>query len=490
MKRILFAIGFLGVFLFTGCSKDFLNADDQEYLTEKRQKELLELPSQKKEALNAEMRGLYNHIFSYMNSEKRADDERGMTSVLLATDLTGLDIVDGNAAWFRQDYQIANRMASLRRPAFLWNFYYKIITKTNRLLVQYFEEGKEMNPEIQQLNAELHTLRGMSYYYLVNLFQQTYKGNENKPGIPLVLKPGDVGKTRATVSAVYEQIIKDLTYGVEKSQVTTDNRLDLDKAVAATYLARVYAIKEEWTEVAKYADIAIEGQDLTPPSPQEKGFANINSPGVLWGYDVNAQTTLMYASFFSVFDNTVDGYTPNSPKLIYSNLYNKISTTDVRKGWFAPEDPAALEQAVKYYGMISGGSLAAVKFHSPSTFDGDYIYLRMEDAYLMKLEALEALGESEKVKTGLAKFMSYRDKKYDVVSMTNLKDEIRLQRRIELWGEGVSFFDMKRWKVGFDRTVDGTNHLVKKVVPAGDASFVYQIPIKEIEQNPDLGQNP
>lgn len=489
MKKILLSIGLLGVLFLSSCSKDFLNADDQENLTEKRFQELLELPSKKKVALEAEMRGLYNHIFSYMNSATRADDERGITSVYLATDMNGLDVVDGNAGPFRFDYQMVNRAASYRRTAFLWNFFYKIVTKSNRLLVQYFEEGKPLTADLKQIRAELYTLRGMSYYYLVNLYQNTYLGNEDKPGVPLVLKPGEVGTKRASVKEVYDQIIKDLTIGVEDGVITA-TKLDLDKAVAATYLARVYATKGEWKSVVTNCDIAIEGQPLTPPSSLNMEFASISAPGLLWGYDVNAQTTLMYASFFSCFDNTVDGYAPQSPKWIYSNLYKKISKTDVRKGWFAPQDPTELKAAVKAYGMISGGALAAVKFHSPSTFDGDYVYLRMEDAYLMKLEALQEMGETDKVKEGLVAFMKERDSKYDINTKSDLREEIRLQRRIELWGEGLSFFDMKRWKVGFDRSEDGTNHLIKTGSAAGGLIFTYQIPIKELEQNPDLGQNP
>lgn len=489
MKRIIFLLITFATLFVMSCTKDFLDADVQENLTEKRKKELLLLPSMQLELLNAEMRGFYDHIYSYMNSSSRADDERGLTSVYLATDMAGLDIVDGNGAWFRFDYQMVNRNATYRRPAFLWHFFYKMITKSNLMLQEYFVEGQELAPEVKQVHSEIHAIRGMSYFFLVNLFQQTYKGNEDKPGVPLILDPEDEGRTRAKVSEVYAQIIKDLTYAVENSVVTA-NRQDLDQAVAATYLAKAYAAMEDWTNVLKYAEIAIAGQTLELPNNANMGFANISSPGVLWGYDINAQTTLMYASFFSVFDNTVDGYAPMSPKWVYSNLYDKISDTDKRKGWFAPRDPVQLAAAVTHYGMISGGSLAHVKFHSPTTFDGDYIYLRMEDAYLLKVEAQVKLGQDAAAKQSLSSFMGYRDTKYDVESITNLEEEVRLQRRIELWGEGVSFFDLKRWKLGINRSLPGTNHLVKGSINAGDIYFAYQIPVKEIEQNPDMEQNP
>ena len=36
-------------------------------------------------------------------------------------------------------------------------------------------------------------------------------------------------------------------------------------------------------------------------------------------------------------------------------------------------------------------------------------------------------------------------------------EEIVLQKRIELWGEGLTFFDVKRLDMGVDRTYQGSN---------------------------------
>ncbi|BFP41809.1 hypothetical protein FGF1_26540 [Flavobacteriaceae bacterium GF1] len=42
---------------------------------------------------------------------------------------------------------------------------------------------------------------------------------------------------------------------------------------------------------------------------------------------------------------------------------------------------------------------------------------------------------------------------------SDLVDEIYFQRRIELWGEGVSWFDLKRLKLLLNRTGEGSNHI-------------------------------
>jgi len=70
-----------------------------------------------------------------------------------------------------------------------------------------------------------------------------------------------------------------------------------------------------------------------------------------------------------------------------------------------------------------------------------------------------------------------------------LLDEIYLQTRIELWGEGKTFFAMKRNQATVTR---GSNHVYR-----ANESFAYdsdemtfQIPQSEIDNNPSItGQN-
>ena len=84
------------------------------------------------------------------------------------------------------------------------------------------------------------------------------------------------------------------------------------------------------------------------------------------------------------------------------------------------------------------------------------------------------------------------DTAYDLSALTTqeqLRQEVRLQRRIELWGEGTSFFDWKRWKTGINRYEAGSNHLLKVEVPAESEKWIYQIPKAEMESNPNMVQN-
>ncbi|MBC7571607.1 MAG: RagB/SusD family nutrient uptake outer membrane protein, partial [Spirosoma sp.] len=75
---------------------------------------------------------------------------------------------------------------------------------------------------------------------------------------------------------------------------------------------------------------------------------------------------------------------------------------------------------------------------------------------------------------------------------TKLIDEILFYRRIELWGEGHRFLDLKRLNLPLNR--NGANHnpaaAVLFDVPAGDKQWEFLIPRREMNANKAIVQNP
>ena len=83
--------------------------------------------------------------------------------------------------------------------------------------------------------------------------------------------------------------------------------------------------------------------------------------------------------------------------------------------------------------------------------------------------------------------MENRDPSHFVPS--NVLEEIRKQRRIELWGEiGIALFDIKRLGLGINRNYSGSNHHEDGQLNEDSDSwlFSYQIPTVEIDNNPDI----
>ena len=103
--------------------------------------------------------------------------------------------------------------------------------------------------------------------------------------------------------------------------------------------------------------------------------------------------------------------------------------------------------------------------------------------YLIEAEALIRQGKGSEAVPVMSELMKTRQPSWNkqVASL----DEVILQRRIELWGEGFAFFDLKRQNKGIDRRYEGNNHLAGFViaVPAQDVNWTYQIPQREIQEN-------
>lgn len=475
--KILIALCTLST-LFAACSDEFLEADSTEFMEQNRKEELLKNPRHKAEIIEAELNSLYSLMIQYSLNGNSSHDYFGLKSIFLATDMTGEDMVQVRHHWFGFDYNIDNRSAPYRRTSMIWALFYKMISTSNDILEKYLSE-ENLSESLIPSKAQTLAVRGIAYYYLVNLYQQTYSGNEDKPGVPIVLSSADAQKPRAAVKEVYEQIIKDLTFAVEKGVYTAENKKDADQKVAAAYLAKAYASMEKWDMVEKYATIAIENMSFALPD----NFFRITNADILWGYDINAQTSTIYASFFSHIDNTIGGYAGGLGivKSIHNKLFEKMYEKDSRRKWFI-EDKENQWNLPKY---------ANIKYNSLIDFSGDYIYLRTADPYLLLVEALAEQKKTAEATQKLIEFLAGRGIPASEINSaeSNLIDYIRLQRRIELWGEGTSFIDFKRWKLPIKRNVEGTNHRTKKDVSVGGVEFTYQIPQREIEQNPSLVQN-
>ncbi len=221
------------------------------------------------------------------------------------------------------------------------------------------------------------------------------------------------------------------------------------------------------------------------------GFSNISNPEVIWGFHNTISTMSIgnyYASFFSMFDNTNEGYAGAAQiyKLIDKRLYDAIPDTDYRKKVFNGSQPAKYTfngKTKNYPAYVSW------KFKDPSMFEGDYIYIRASSLYYTEAEALARQGREAEAKQVLFEITSKRDKAYTLSAKTGaeLINEIILQKRIELWGEGYAWFDMKRLNTPLERIYTGTNHTFGRFNLTPD-KFKFQIPNKEINNNPKLNR--
>ena len=354
------------------------------------------------------------------------------------------------------------------------------------------------------LLGQAYAIRGMSYTYLVQIFQsymnQDGTINRNAAGVPLILTTVDGYsldqldglKGRNTVGEVLDQAEKDLKNAVEKlgEGYKRPGKNYIDQSVANGLLARYYLLTQKWSEAASAAKAARAGYTQRNNASLHDGFMDVDASDVMWGFNHTSETQTAYASYFSHISNLAPGYAGlnYSAKLIDKRLYDQIADDDYRKTLFnGPAGDASQPTA--------GAKLpyANLKFGSDGNWTMDYIYMRAAEMVLIEAEALARQGKNAEAATVLKELMSNRQPSWNKTSVT--VEDVLLQRRIELWGEGFSYFDLKRNNKGIDRNYEGSNHLAGKMhtIPAFDVRWTYQIPQSEMQENShiqDSEQNP
>ena len=171
-------------------------------------------------------------------------------------------------------------------------------------------------------------------------------------------------------------------------------------------------------------------------------------------------------------------YFPTEEIKTYFEGFCQIADDDERKALFnGPEGDDTQPTAA------ASGAYANLKFGSDGHMTEDYVYMRAAEMYLIEAEALAHLGKNTEAAQVLGELMECRQPSWNEETVT--VEDVLLQRRIELWGEGFAYFDLKRNNLGFVRDYEGTNHMEGFIFDLEPQlpDWTYQIPQKEIQEN-------
>ncbi len=479
---------FLATVLFISCSDFDRDFEDERYLSTSHAE------ANSATGSTVGLQALDGAILSYFRDGENgagSTDEFGLKAVQLGMDLRSNDMDMSRNTWFGAYNNYDNVVLTSNDNDYLWEFFYRIISNANSIINTIPDDAPE---ETLVFKYKSHAYRGIAYFYLIRIYQHTRADDATK-AIPIDF--GDfVGEPKSTVGEVKAQILDDLTIafnGLENYGRASVE--EVDRNVAAAFLAKYHLTYENWSEAETYADIAMRVGSLS--SDVLHGFDELSLSETLWGAQVTEATSEVYASFFSHTSQINDGYSGwNHFKTVNSNLYDMIPATDKRLAWFSDQEYGPGEILVPgtwgHYNITPKyTSLKFIAQPGPGVFIGDYIYLRNAEFYLTKAEALARQNKDSEAQQVLYDLNSVRDESYTLSTNTgqDLIDEILMYRRIELWGDGVASFDMARLGVGLNRQ-DGRENLVMPgadlVIPPLDDRMIYQIPIREVDANPNL----
>jgi hypothetical protein len=467
-------------------------------------------------AMNANMIALYS-VFG--TRAAGGDFDFGYSAACLFTESNGADMTSPNTGynWFSANANYADRLYTSTRTIFMWNLFYKQIASANILLSSIDPETD--NQGLREYMGQALAIRAFGYLNLAQLHQFTYKGHEQEKCVPIVTEkttPEEAANNpRATVEDVYNLIIADLDKAVDMLRgFKRQDKGYVDQSVAFGLRARANLILNKWAEAAADADSALIISKATPYTLAQAStpmFYDANDQNVLWANIITEINDIVTSGIINMPSHLCSFYTDGyigvgTWRKINKPLYDKIDANDIRKQWWLDENqestlvkPAAYDKWRETASAESDfGVYTNVKFGADGGAAGlsnlipaqDWFLMRAEELIFIKAEGLAMSGKTGEAKTLLENFVnSHRmvSGKYTAPSdASGLQDAIWLQRRIELWGEGFSFFDIMRLKKPVTRVENGVTSFPiawQFNIPAEAPILLWLVPKIEIEAN-------
>lgn len=496
MKNIKLPIVLLGVaaLTFASCKKTFLDTFPTNAVAAA---DAVKSTANATAALN----GIHRILYTQYDGQPQG----GESAIMIIRDLMGEDVIYTRANG-RQDFgghirYIDHRNVNSGNTRFVFRLYYRVISNAN-VLINGIDGAEGPQSEKDIIKGQALAYRAWAHFHLVQFWGERFaKGSPNSGlGIPLLTTNELAGQPRATVAEVYQQINADLDEAIQLLNGYTNP--SGDAATVKSFLrlnvvqgikARVAMAQQEWETAISMAQAARQGYPLMNNAAYTSGFNDATNTEWIWGsHQIVDHNTFFWSYFASMGCNFNGSNIRTQPKAINSALFNALPDSDIRKAVFSrtgaevPIPPGGARVPFHAMKFLAAGQALSI---------GDVPMMRSAEMLLIEAEANAMLSRSGPAQDALFTLMSNRDPNYVKSTATGdaLMAEIDFHRRVELWGEGFRFYDLKRRNATLDRTkAPNTNLAISLVetVPAGDKLWQWLFPQGEINANPALVQNP
>ena len=501
--------------------------------------------------LDGTMRGIYAKMYEYGGSHETF----GKRSIDMYGDICAGDMAL-TAYNFGQFYSDESLQTNTDRAGYIWNLMYSMLHNTNDLIRSIRANNTLMqrltvattdsidNYSSEELKtvyylAQALAMRAYAHHTLLIWFcpptqdilhHPTHSYTwDNYPTFPIHLDNNiDESVGYANLRNTYQVVENDLTEAVRiftliDGKVARTSKIAVDLNVARTLLSWVYLNKADskadpssddykypYTKALALAEEVIQSgaYSILPENKVlHNGFNDINNESWMWGQDVTSESTTNLATFFGQVDIHTYSYAwAGDTKAVDRNLYEEIPDWDVRRRWFRADDPADV------FALCPDGKFFSQKNeYSTKSEDvdrewlSDNVWLRIEAVYLIAAESAYRLGRND---LAVQYLTALTDRRVDTDSPTAaadyntwksglagtaLLDAVKLNWRVELWGEGYAWQTFRRLSTF---VVRGSNHsfrpgeTIEKSSNPGSAIaddfFRLVIPPDEIQYNPNL----
>lgn len=479
--------------------------------------------------LQAEINALSANLITYDIANESNHDDYGYAAACMIWDASSSDMPASDVGynWFRMSLTYKDRDYKQRQTAFIWRLFYRHISYANSIL-KIIPEGST-DVTFSYYKGQALASRAFAYLQLIQTYQFTYIGHKDAPGVPILTEETTteqaVNNPRAKVEDVYKLIMQDLDEAIVLLEGFKRTGKDaVDQNVAYGLRARANLLMGNWADAASDADKAVQGYSpYTLEQASKPAFNSAASSSWIWGNIITPDNDVVKTGIINwpshLCSLNGSGYAVQTGTWRWINvlLWKQISSSDVRKGWWVDEDLKSPlinglsfeSKGVTYtagdwfewapYTNVKFGPYQDIIENTVNA--SDWPMMRVEEMLLIKAEGLAMSGSTSQAKTVLENFVkTYRNPSYVVTASTStaLQDEIYFQRRVELWGEGFSFFDMLRLNKPMVRynEADGETSFEatsKFNIKEGDNGLLWRIPVNEINTNngiPEDANNP
>lgn len=447
--------------------------------------------------------------YSVFSSSNNYGFDFGYPGMMLATDACTGDYActhEDNSGydWFTywKNGTVVGPTQTITR--FPWGCYYTFIKACNDVvgMIPLPENMDDMSDDLRKYLGQAKAFRAQLYLDMARSYDplpvsysdydEAQRSKVDGLTVPIVTEQTSESEARALPRATRDEMFDFILGELDEAAELLDG-ITITAKTAPT-LAVVYGIKaraylwlgqfdrSNYAKAAEFARKAIDESGATPLNETEwtdpkTGFNTANHAW-LWYLPQSAEgvTNLVnYVAWLSA--EATWGYASLTFPGVTSDFYSKVSDSDWRKKLMVGSNVAswyAQHSDLTTLSPVAGSDTYYMDCLNPYTFlkfrpaNGENLtysvgnvtsvpLMRVEEMMLIEAEAL-AYSNPSQAATKLSEFIALRGGGYTVPSSESaIVEAVIWQKRVELWGEGVVFYDFKRLNKGIETGYAGSN---------------------------------
>jgi SusD family. len=359
-----------------------------------------------------------------------------------------------------------------------WADQYKQIYLFNQVATEIM--GSEGGTDAQKRNilAQAKVHRAFNYFNLVNSYAKQYDASTANTdlGVPLLTSPDLYAKLdRKPIEMVYKQIIEDLSSAIPDLPEQANFNILASRSAAEAILARVYLQMRDYGKALQYAELIL-------AKPQYK---------------------LIDLKQYKATPNSYPNILDDTEEIFIKSLRNSFPTLSLNPDLLALFEPGDLRATLF---TVDGSVFTWSPFQGKAYNKHRIISANakvtngptLPEMMLIKAEALAR--DNVRFTEALTVLNNLRSKRlddnaYTPLEITDQQAILKLvinERRKELMGKGLRWFDQKRLAAepGFINTQTRTYKGESFTLAPNSNRYVMPIASKYIVLNPEIIQNP